>query len=81
MNTEIRLHDLVALPVDMPAKHFEIDQPLLLGRGQRGTVVMNDDAKTVMVELADDLGRTSASLAVPRDRLMRLRDTPDRAVA
>ena len=81
MNTDIRLHDLVALLVDMPAKHFETDQPLLLRRGQLGTVVMTYDGETVEVEFADALGRTYASLPVPGDRLMRLRDTPDRAVA
>lgn len=81
MNTDIRLHDLVALLVDTPAKHFETDQPLLLRRGQLGTVVMIDDSEIVEVELADALGRTYASLPVPGDRLMRLRDTPHLAVA
>lgn len=81
MNTEIRRHDLVALLVDMPAKHFETDQPLLLRRGQPGTVVMTYDGETFEVEFADTLGRTYASLPVPSDRLMRLRDNPDLAVA
>lgn len=54
MNTDIRLHDLVALLVDMPAKHFETDQPLLLRRGQLGTVVMTYDGETVGVGRAAD---------------------------
>jgi len=81
MNTDIRLHDLVALLVDIPVKHFETDQPLLLRRGQLGTVVMTYDGETVEVEFADALGRTYASVPVPSDRLMRLRDTPDLAAA
>jgi hypothetical protein len=39
------------------------------------------DSETVEVEFADALGRTYASLPLPGDRLMRLRDTPDLAVA
>ena len=78
---QIRLHDLVALLVDTPAKHFETDQPLILRRGQLGTVVMDYDGETVEVEFADACGRTYASLPVPGNRLMRLRDAPDLAVA
>ena len=40
MNGEIKMHDVVALLEDVRTKHFESGQPLLLHRGQIGTVVM-----------------------------------------
>jgi hypothetical protein len=43
MNAEFRMHDTVALLEDVPAKHFLTGQPLMLRRGQVGTVVMTYD--------------------------------------
>jgi hypothetical protein len=37
----IKMHDVVALLQDVRTKHFESGQPLLLRRGQIGTVVMS----------------------------------------
>ena len=41
MNAAIRMNDVVALGLDnAPARHFTSGQPLLLRRGQIGTVVI-----------------------------------------
>ena len=81
MNTKFHLHDVVALLEDLPAKHFETDQPLLLRRGQIGTIVMTYDEDAFEVEFADPDGRTYALLPVQASRLMRLRDVPEYAMA
>ena len=81
MNTKFHLHDVVALLEDLPAKHFETDQPLLLRRGQIGTIVMTYDEDAFEVEFADPDGRTYALLPVQSGRLMRLRDVPEYAMA
>lgn len=81
MNKKLHLHDVVALLEDLPAKHFETDQPLLLRRGQIGTIVMTYDENAFEVEFADPDGRTYALLPVSASRLMRLRDVPEYAMA
>src|SRR5207247_2386970 len=52
MNAEISMHDTVALLEDLPAKHFLTGQPLLLRRGQVGTVVMTYDGRACEVEFS-----------------------------
>ena len=81
MESEINLHDVVALLEDLPARHFETDRPLLLRRGQVGTIVMTYDGTVFEVEFAGKDGRAYALLPVPASRLMILRDTPEHAVA
>ncbi len=81
MNTPFSLHDVVALLEDLPAKHFETGQPLLLRRGQIGMIVMTYDENAFEIEFADPEGRTYALLPVPASRLMRLRDVPEYAMA
>ncbi len=76
MSAAIQMHDVVALLVDVPAKHFESGQPLVLQRGQIGTVVMTYDGATFEVEFADQNGRTYAMLPVPVVNLMLLHQTP-----
>ena len=81
MESEINLHDVVALLEDLPARHFDTGRPLLLRRGQVGTVVMTHQRPVVAVEFAGKDGRAYALLPVPASRLMILRDTPEHAVA
>ena len=76
-----KLHDIVALLEDKAAKHFEHGQPLLLHRGQIGTVVMVYNDGACEVEFVDQQGRTYAMLAVPARTLMVLHDSPEAAVA
>ena len=78
---EIKMHDVVALLQDVPAKHFESGQALLLRRGQVGTVVMNYLDGAYEVEFADRDGRAFAILSLRGDHLMVLHDTPDFAAA
>jgi hypothetical protein len=81
MTVQIRRHDVVALVEDVPAKHFETGQPLVLRRGQVGTVVMTYQGTTFEVEFAGPDGRAYALLPVEATKLMVLRDTPDYAAA
>ena len=75
------MHDTVALLEDTPAKHFETGQPLLLRRGQVGTVVMTYDSTALEVEFAGQDGRAYAMLPIKADKLMLLRDSPELARA
>lgn len=81
MNSDIHLHGVVALLEDLPVKHFATGQPLLLRRGQIGTVVMTYDGATVEVEFAGPDGRTYALLPIATSKLMVLRDKPEDAAA
>lgn len=81
MGDEIRIHDLVALLEDTAIHHFETGQPLLLRRGQIGTVVMVYDGRTFEVEFAGRDGRSYALLPIERSKLMLLRNSPEYAVA
>ena len=75
MNREIRIHDVVALLEDTPARHYLTGQDLLLLRGQMGTVVMTYNGSAFEVEFAGRDGRAYAMLPVSSDKLMILRDT------
>ncbi|MBI3798311.1 MAG: DUF4926 domain-containing protein [Deltaproteobacteria bacterium] len=81
MNDNIHLHDVVALLENLPIKHFETGQSLLLRRGQIGTVVMSYDSTTFEVEFAGPDGRTYALLPIAAHKLMVLRDRPEHAAA
>ncbi len=81
MSGELRDHDLVALLEDTSVKHFQTGEPLLLRRGQMGTVVMVYPDGALEVEFSDRDGRAYALVSVSRDQLMLLRDAPDHAVA
>jgi hypothetical protein len=81
MNDNIQMHDEVVLLEDTRAKHFETGQPLMLRRGQVGTVVMTYDGSALEVEFAGRDGRAYALLPVAADKLMLLKDTPELAAA
>lgn len=81
MSSPLNLHAPVALLEDLPTAHFETGEPLLLRRGQIGTVVMLFDDGACEVEFADRDGRAYALLAVTPDRLMLLHDSPESAAA
>jgi hypothetical protein len=81
LNAKLQLHDVVALLEDTSAKHFETDQPLLLRRGQIGTVVMTYGGSAFEVEFAGPDGRAYALLPVEAGKLMLLRDVPEYAAA
>jgi Domain of unknown function (DUF4926) len=77
----MKMNDLVALLEEVPTTHFETGRPLILRRGQIGTIVMTYEDRAVEVEFADRDGRAFAILTLRRDQLMGLRDAPDYAVA
>jgi hypothetical protein len=81
MSGELLEHDLVALLEDSSVRHFRTGEPLLLRRGQLGTIVMVYADGAVEAEFADRDGRTYALVPVTRDKLILLRDAPDHAVA
>jgi len=74
---ESKMHDVVALMQDVRTKHFESGQPVLLRRGQIGTVVMIYQDGAYEVEFADRDGRAFALIPLRPDQLMVLHDTPD----
>jgi hypothetical protein len=81
MNAAIQMHDVVALLDDVSAKHFTTGQPLLLRRGQIGTVVMTYDGTAFEVEFAGRDGRAYALLPVPAAKLILLHESPVAAAA
>ena len=70
------MQDVVALLDDLPARHFETHQPLLLRRGQIGTVVMTYDGTAYEVEFAGRDGRAYVWLPIPVGKLMVLHEAP-----
>jgi hypothetical protein len=71
----------VTLLEDARATHFETNEPLLLHRGQVGTIVMTYDGSAFEVEFADRDGRPYALMPIDAEKLMLLRDSPDFAAA
>ena len=68
-NNQIKLLDVVALTVDLPAEN--------LRRGQVGTVVeILADGAAMEVEFSDDDGQTYASLGLRPEQLMVLHFQP-----
>ncbi|MBI5772885.1 MAG: DUF4926 domain-containing protein [Verrucomicrobia bacterium] len=81
MNSNIQMHDAVALLEDMRATHFETGQPLMLRRGQTGTVVMTYDGSAFEVEFSGRDGRAYALLPVTAEKLMPLKESPELVAA
>jgi hypothetical protein len=81
MSGRPQMNDVVALLEDVRTKHFETGRPLLLRRGQIGTIVMTYEDGAYEVEFADRDGHPFAILSVPPDRLILLHDAPDYAIA
>jgi len=81
MNNGIQMHDVVVLLEDVRTKHFATGQPLMLRRGQVGTVVMTYDGSAFEVEFAGRDGRAYALLPVTAQKLMLLKETPELTAA
>ena len=81
MSGGLQMHDVVALLENVRTKHFESGRPLLLRRGQIGSVVMTYNDNACEVEFADRDGRAYAILSLRPDTLIVLHDTPDYAAA
>jgi hypothetical protein len=81
MSNKPNMHDVVALLEEVPAKDFNSSRPLLLHRGQIGTVVMTYPDSACEVEFADRDGRAYAILPIQPEKLMVLHNAPDYAAA
>ena len=81
MNKKPDIHDVVALLEEVPAKDFNTARPLVLHRGQIGTVVMIYPDGPCEVEFADRSGRAYAILPIHPEKLIVLHDSPDYAAA
>lgn len=81
MNSEIQMHDLVAITEDIVTTHFATGTTLTLRRGQIGTVVMTYEGGSFEVEFADAQGRAFALLPVAAEKLIQLHDAPAALVA
>ncbi len=81
MNRSPDMHDVVALLEEVPANDFNTARPLVLHRGQIGTVVMTYAGGACEVEFAGRDGRAYAVLPIRPEKLMVLHDSPDYAAA
>jgi hypothetical protein len=70
--SQIQEYDLVAIDRDIPATHKDTKQPILLRKGQVGTVVMDFDGKAFLIDFADEQGITYAMETVPAEQLIPL---------
>ncbi len=65
-------YDVVALTEEIQAIHKDTHQPILLRKGQVGTVLMTFAGQAYLVDFADAQGHTYAMETVPADKLMQL---------
>lgn len=74
--SQIQEYDLVALTEDISAIHKETKQPILLKRGQMGTVLMNFNNLAYLIDFADSEGDTYSMETISFSKLMLLIDKP-----
>ena len=77
----IQEYDLVVLTKDTQAIHKENHKPILLRRGQVGTVLMDFDKQAFLIDFADEEGVTYAMGTVPKEKLMSLLYQPCEVLA
>ncbi len=76
MNT-IQEYDLVALTEDVMGTHKTTHQPILLRRGQMGTVLMVFDNQAFLIDFTDHQGNTFAMETIESVKLLRLISEPE----
>jgi hypothetical protein len=76
MNT-IQEYDLVALTEDLTATHKVTHQPILLRRGQMGSILMSFDNQAFLVDFTDQQGNTFAMETVDYSKLLQLIQEPE----
>jgi Domain of unknown function (DUF4926) len=69
---QLKEYDVVALVQEVPATHKETQQPIVLRRGQVGTVLMNFQNRAYLIDFSDAQGSTYAMETVPVENLMQL---------
>ena len=70
--SNIQEYDLVIIDRDIPATHKETNQPILLRKGQVGTVLMDFDGEAYLIDFADQEGITYAMETVAAENLIAL---------
>ncbi|MBD1845232.1 DUF4926 domain-containing protein [Cyanobacteria bacterium FACHB-63] len=75
--TIIQEYGVVALIEDTPAIHKTTHQPILLRRGQAGTVLMTFEDQACLIDFADSQGMTYAMETIPVSRLLLLLQEPE----
>ena len=70
--SQIKEYDLVVIDRDLSATHTETKQPILLRKGQVGTVLMDFDGEAFLIDFADEQGITYAMETVPAEQLIPL---------
>ncbi|MEB3308725.1 MAG: DUF4926 domain-containing protein [Snowella sp.] len=75
--TTIQEYDLVALTEDVMTTHKTTHQPILLRRGQMGTVLMSFDHEAFLIDFTDQQGNTFAMETVESVKLLRLITEPE----
>ena len=77
----IQEYDLVVLTKDIQAIHKETQRPILLRRGQVGTVLMDFEKQAFLIDFADEEGVTYAMETVPQENLIPLLYQPCEVLA
>ena len=70
--SKIQEYDLIVIDRDIPATHKGTNQPILLKKGQVGTVLMDFDGEAYLIDFADQEGITYAMETVPAEKLIPL---------
>ncbi len=69
---QIKEYDLVVIDRDIHVTHKETKQPILLRKGQLGTVLMDFDGEAFLIDFSDEKGITYAMETVPAEHLIPL---------
>jgi hypothetical protein len=70
--SQIKEYDLIVRDRDISATHKETKQPILLRKGQVGTVVMDFDAEAFLIDFADEQGTTYAMETISAEQIILL---------
>ncbi|MEM9276742.1 MAG: DUF4926 domain-containing protein [Cyanobacteria bacterium P01_F01_bin.143] len=70
--SKIPEYDLVVIDRDILASDKETNQPILLRKGQVGTVLMDFDGEAYLIDFADQEGVTYAMETIAKEKLIPL---------
>ena len=74
--SQIKEYDLVVIDRNISATHKETKQPILLRKGQVGTVLVDFDGEAFLIDFADEKGTTYAMETLPAENLIPLLYNP-----
>lgn len=73
---QLKEYDLVAIGQNISATHKETNQPILLRKGQVGTIIMDFEGEAFLIDFANEQGITYAIETVSREYLIPLLYNP-----